>query len=207
MGMDENERESDLNIVHTLHTCRKANLTHQHYALFGKEYLVWSRLAGDWRDLLSHQDDPQILEKGTCVTSLTIQWLLTTTVQERLLSSLPAGAVLLSQWMNPCREISATFVHSQLDSIAEQVSVELLQACKDDEGTEMIERERNVSDLSSESAEGREDMPSKLRRLDLPTEVVLDTINSVLYGTLQFAAPPMDQYYNLENSFIDRVMK
>ena len=109
--------------------------------------------------------------------------------------------------MNPCREISASFVESRLDSIAEQVSVELLQTCKDDEDTEMMERERSASGLSPESVDGGEGIPSKLRRLDLPTEVVLDAINTVLYSTLQFAAPPMDQYYNLENSFIDRVIE
>ena len=44
-----------------------------------------------------------------------------------------------------------------------------------------------------------------LGELQLPTEVVLDGINTVLYGRLCFSAPSMEQYYNLENSFIDKV--
>jgi hypothetical protein len=41
--------------------------------------------------------------------------------------------------------------------------------------------------------------------LQLPVEVVLDGINTVLYSRLRFSAPSMQQYYNLENSFIDKV--
>ena len=41
--------------------------------------------------------------------------------------------------------------------------------------------------------------------LQLPIKVVLDGINTVLYSRLRFSAPSMQQYYNLENSFIDKV--
>lgn len=37
---------------------------HQYYALFGNEYITWIELAEKWRDLLSQQDDPKILENG-----------------------------------------------------------------------------------------------------------------------------------------------
>lgn len=42
-------------------------------------------------------------------------------------------------------------------------------------------------------------------KLQLPMEVVLDGINTVLYSRLHFSSPSMEQYYNLENSFIDKV--
>ena len=120
-----------------------------------------------------------------------------------------AGAVLLSQWMNPCRQISLSHVQKQLDSIAEQVATELLESHKDHEEIKSMLSEKGSDDSgqSSVSIDEREGVASKLRRTDLPTVVILDAINKTLYNTLQFSAPPMDQYYNLENSFIDKVIE
>ena len=106
--------------------------------------------------------------------------------------------------MNPCKEVSGCSVYKQLDSIAEQVTAELLQShSRQDRETTLPVRDSDTSVHSS----GGEDRAgtSKLRRMELPTEVILDGINTVLYKRLHFSAPSRDQYYNLENSFIDRV--
>ena len=121
--------------------------------------------------------------------------------------------------MNPCKEISACSIHRQLDSIAEQVAAELLLQYHNDEqeatnsslgGDEMDTS--TVGQSACDEAAPREDgatdtaiTSDKLKRLGLPTEVVLDGINTVLYSRLHFSAPSMDQYYDLENSFIDKV--
>ena len=49
----------------TFETCRDANLTHQYYALFSKEYVSWMVQEESWRDLFSGDCDPQLLEKGS----------------------------------------------------------------------------------------------------------------------------------------------
>ena len=104
--------------------------------------------------------------------------------------------------MNPCKDVSAAAIHKQLDGIAKQVTAELqkshkLGQDKTSSGPPDCEKDVEESDISCTT--------SKLRRLDLPAEVVLDAINTVLYNRLHFSAPPMDHYYNLENSFIDKV--
>lgn len=110
--------------------------------------------------------------------------------------------------MNPCKEISPSSIYKQLDSIAQQVAVELLQTSTGQLPASQPHKDSDTSGQSYESKEEEEDRAStasKLRRLGLPTEAVLDAINTVLYGRLCFSPPPMDQYYNLENSFIDQV--
>ena len=184
---------------------REANLTHQYYALFGKEHITWMGLAENWRKLLTQQNDPEVLEKGTnyCFTELFNSW-------KRKMACIlhrhspTSGAILLSQWMNPCKEISASFVQEQLDGIAEEIATEFMQG--------HVEEARQLfkdADPSSQShkSEDSASTTSKLRGLELPTEVVLDAINNTLYNRLHFSPPTMDQYYNLENSFIDRVSK
>ena len=124
---------------------------------------------------------------------------------ERFLTS---GAILLSQWMNPCKEIPPSTIHKQLDSIAQQVAAELLQTSVGQVAASQPLRDSDTSSQSYESEEEEEDNVSpgsKLRRLGLPTDVILDAVNTVLYNRLCFSPPSMDQYYNLENSFIDQV--
>lgn len=123
--------------------------------------------------------------------------------------------------MNPCKEISAHSVHGQLDSIAEQVAAELQQyhsgggeqeaksSASDDSKVDHSRSSTCIEvgdstkdhDRVNTTAAGCE----RVRGLQLPTEVVLDGINTVLYSRLRFSAPSMEQYYNLENSFIDKV--
>ena len=129
--------------------------------------------------------------------------------------------------MNPCREISACSIYRQLDSIAEQVAAELLQQYHDDgeqkeakislAGDDEMDTSRSTCAEVGQSSDSTEDQDhvneacavaaacERLRRLQLPTEVVLDGINMVLYSRLRFLSPSMEQYYNLENSFIDKV--
>ena len=113
--------------------------------------------------------------------------------------------------MNPCKQISPSTIHEDLDSIAQQVAVELLQTSGGQLAATQCLRDNDTSSQSYKSEEeeeeegDRESSESKLRRLCLPTEVVLDAVNTVLYNRLCFSPPSMDQYYNLENSFIDQV--
>ena len=110
--------------------------------------------------------------------------------------------------MNPCKEISPSAIHKELDSIAQQVTVDLLQSSGGQVAASHPHRDNDTSSQSYEFSEEEEDRvssDSKLRRLGLPTKVVLDAMNTVLYNRLCFLPPSMDQYYNLENSFIDRV--
>ena len=137
--------------------------------------------------------------------------------------------------MNPCKEVSAHSIHRQLDSIAEQVAAELLQQYQNGGDSEQeaknspafakngVKLETSKSPTSAKMDQcGVRDCSKDLDRcstktadceerrasssgLQLPTEVILDGINTVLYSRLRFSSPSMDQYYNLENSFIDKV--
>ena len=124
--------------------------------------------------------------------------------------------------MNPCKETSALSVHRQLDSIAEQVTVELQQYQNDGDGGEKETKSSPAGDDSEKMDTSRSEVDQSTKShdttagaggemvilsggLQLPIEVVLDGINTVLYSRLCFSAPSMQQYYNLENSFIDKV--
>lgn len=107
--------------------------------------------------------------------------------------------------MNPCKNIQAASVQQQLDSIAEQVSAELLRICDGKKETSVSVKDADGSAPSCDAVEDRMESTSNLGKLELPVEVVLDAINTVLYNRLHFSAPPMDRYYDLENSFIDKV--
>ena len=61
-----NERDGGYHLSLCCDSNRQGNLTHQYYALFGKEYITWMGLAEKWQELLSRLSDPQVLEKGVC---------------------------------------------------------------------------------------------------------------------------------------------
>ncbi|MCG8620643.1 MAG: transglutaminase-like domain-containing protein [Proteobacteria bacterium] len=127
--------------------------------------------------------------------------------------------------MNPCKEISAVSVHRQLDGIAEQVTAELQQYQNDGGAEEELEaKSSSASDDSEEMDTSRSEVDQSTKShdttagdggevvilsggLQLPIKVVLDGINTVLYSRLRFSSPSMQQYYNLENSFIDKVQE
>ena len=107
-----------------------------------------------------------------------------------------AGAVLLTQWMNPCEAIQCEDIGAQLDTIAGMVTAELVQGQPGDSGKD--------DDHSSAPKCSRLD-GGQAREVDAPVEQVLDSINAVLYDRLGFKPASADRYYDLENSYIDKV--
>lgn len=89
------------------------------------------------------------------------------------------GAVLLTQWMNPCEAIQCEDIGAQLDTITGMVTAELVQRHPGDGG--------------------------QAREVDAQVEQVLDAMNTVLYDRLGFKPASADHYYDLENSYIDKV--
>ena len=79
---------------------------------------------------------------------------------------------------------------SQLDHIAEQVATELMQT---------------GGQHTSDSECTKPDSVAALVAMKLPTERVLDCLNDVLFDKLGFRETSADHYYDLENSFIDKV--
>ncbi len=110
--------------------------------------------------------------------------------------------------MNPLHHIKAEDVHTQLDSIAEQVANELLRR-HGTKGRERTDEEGGSSPkcsrLNSESGSSS-DVVSRVRELNLPIRSVTDGINDVLYDQLGFSSGPVERYYDLENSCIDKVL-
>ena len=107
-----------------------------------------------------------------------------------------AGAVLLTQWMNPCRAIQHEDISAQLDNIAGVVAAELVQGQPGKVGKD--------DDQSSAPKCSRLDV-RQARAVEAPVEQVLDAINTVLYDRLGFKPASVDHYYDLENSYIDKV--
>ena len=104
------------------------------------------------------------------------------------------GAILVAQWMRPCHCPDARIITDQLDSIAEMVAVQLLEGRREGE-------ERGGPDDVKRS---RESAVLKAVQLQLPVDTVLREINAVLYDRLRFTGAG-DSYYELDNSYIDRV--
>lgn len=120
----------------------------------------------------------------------------------------PAGAILLTQWMNPLLGIKAEDIRAQLDSIAEEVARELLRrhtsSSSSRDGTAEGDRAPKCSkpDLAESSSS---DVLSRARELKLPARSVTDAINAVMYDQLGFTSGPVEHYYQLDNSYIDKV--
>ena len=90
--------------------------------------------------------------------------------------------------MNPCQAIQCEDIGAQLDTIAGKVTAELVQGQPGDSAPK-------CSRLDGGQA----------REVDAPVEQVLDAINAVLYDRLGFKPASADRYYDLENSYIDKV--
>lgn len=100
--------------------------------------------------------------------------------------------------MNPCQTVRHEVVGTQLDSIAAMVAEELIQrqqgeVGKDDQGS------------SPKSLRLDEDVLSRVRGMGVPAKSVLDAMNTVIYDRLGFKSAASDNYYDLENSYIERV--
>lgn len=121
------------------------------------------------------------------------------------------GAILLSQWMNPCCDIKEEEILSQLDLIAEAVALELWRthggnSVKEESYLE-DEEERNGSTpkCCRLESDGTHELLPRVVGLHCPAEDVLDALNMTLYNTLGFKSGPRERYYDLNNSFIDKV--
>ena len=93
------------------------------------------------------------------------------------------GAIILAQWMQATHKIDSALVTHQLDEIAMAVGTHLLQS-------------NNIT--------GSHDAPSAVKELSLPSSVILEAINNVLYNEMKFTGNG-DDYYNPDNSFINKV--
>ena len=85
--------------------------------------------------------------------------------------------------MQATRKVDSTSVTRQLDEIATSVGTDLLRA-------------------NSKTA-SRDVLPA-VKKLSLPSSVILGAINKVLYDQLKFTGNS-DNYYNPHNSYIDKV--
>lgn len=117
---------------------------------------------------------------------------------------------MLSQWMNPCCDIKEEEILTQLDIIAEAVALELWRthgsSSLKEEGYLEDAEERNGSTPKCCRLENNgTELLSRLRGLHLPAEGVLDALNVTFYNTLGFKSGPRERYYDINNSFIDKV--
>ena len=95
-----------------------------------------------------------------------------------------SGAILLAQWMQATHKVDGTMVTHQLDEIAKAVGTHLLQA-------------------KGGMAESH-DVLSAVKELSLPSSVILEAMNNVLYNQYKFTGNGED-YYNPHNSYINKV--
>ena len=112
---------------------------------------------------------------------------------------------MLTQWMNPLRDIKAENIQRQLDSISEKVASELLRKHETNSG-EKEEEECSAPKCTKLSGETTSQVLSRVLKLRLPISAVIEGINAVLYDQLGFKKGPVEQYYELENSYIDKVI-
>ena len=119
--------------------------------------------------------------------------------------SLFPGAVLLTQWMNPCLSIDAEAISRQLDDIAEAVAVELIKRSGDRNGGEDSAASQCSAPKCSKPEQYSSRNVARVHQLNLPLDIVLSAINNVLYNDLGFKPKPSEHYYDLENSYIDKV--
>ncbi len=115
------------------------------------------------------------------------------------------GAILLTRWMNPMDNIQEEDILAQLDSIAEEVAKVLLRRLGGGGRDGKAEETKCVKTDGASTCSGSSDVVSRARDLILPERAVTDAINAVMYGHLGFRGAPEQHYYDLENSFIDKV--
>ena len=101
--------------------------------------------------------------------------------------------------MCPCHCQDTASISKQLDSIAEMVAVELLK--KAEEGGE----EDTEAGISAPKRPRQQTAVAEVVEKGLSADVILTALNSVLYGQLGFKGATSDSYYQLENSYIDKV--
>ena len=105
------------------------------------------------------------------------------------------GAVLVAQWMRPCHCPEESTINKQLDSIAEMVAEELLREAEREEEGERVEIGVKRSRLSTVTERG------------MSVDTILTALNAIFYDRLGFKGATHDSYYELDNSYIDRVRR
>jgi F-box protein 21 len=111
--------------------------------------------------------------------------------------TLEKGAILIAQWMRPCHCPGSSDIALQLDSIAEMVAVHLVGGATHEEGEGEVRDTKRVrwSALARVKEEGSHSVDERLT-----------AINSVMYDQLGYKGAG-EAYYDLDNSFIDRVLE
>ena len=107
--------------------------------------------------------------------------------------------------MNPCQNIDAEAVSRQLDNIAEAVAVELIKRNGDRGGREDVAGPQPAAPKCSKPEGYSSENVARVHQLNLPLDIVLSAINNVLYNDLGFKPKPSEHYYDLDNSYINRV--
>ena len=105
--------------------------------------------------------------------------------------------------MCPCHCQDTASINKQLDSIAEMVAVELLK--KKGKAEEGGEEEDTEAGISAPKRPRQQTAVAEMVEKGLSADVILPALNSVLYGQLGFKGAGSDSYYQLENSYIDKV--
>ena len=100
--------------------------------------------------------------------------------------------------MKPCQAVHQEVIGAQLDNIAAMVATELIQRQQGEVGMDGQGSTRKCSILD-------DDIMSRVHGMGVSAECVLDAMNTVMYDQLGFKAAASDHYYDLDNSFIDRV--
>ena len=106
--------------------------------------------------------------------------------------------MLVAQWMRPCHCPDNSTISKQLDSIAEMVAEELLRG---------VEGKREKDGTKRRGKEQRQSSLAALTELGLSVDTILTALNSVLYDRLGFRAARFDLYFDLDNSYIDKVRR
>ena len=109
------------------------------------------------------------------------------------------GAALVAQWMRPCHCLGGRSISGQLDSIAEMVAMELLKKRGEGEGQGQVEGE-----VLDPKRPRHESALTEVTQLRLPIDTLLTALNTVLYDHMGFRGAT-DNYYDLNNSYIDKV--
>lgn len=105
----------------------------------------------------------------------------------------------MASWLQPFDNVSPEDISHQLDTIAHQVAKKLL---KDHSSL-------NTSCESCDSQAGEQNAGAQVlravRKLRLHRDIILEAMNTVIYKDIGFAASTLKDYYNIENSLIDKV--
>ncbi|XP_065892480.1 F-box only protein 21-like isoform X2 [Dysidea avara] len=95
------------------------------------------------------------------------------------------GAIIIAQWMQAPCTVDGTMVTNQINEIAQAVGLHILQM-------------RGIKDSQN--------IMSTIKGLSLSSSAVIQSINEILYNQMKFTGNSED-YYNPNNSYIDKVLE